>query len=169
MKKILCSLMLVAGLGTQAHAVGVAGLEISPEIGFAGGSLKAGSAKASAYGAFGRIWLGAAGFVVAPQVKYDSLKFSSGKFSNTQYGLSVGYNIGLVIAKLTPYLGVNYSSFNKGYKSTMAYNAGLKLKFDLLPISLGILYTWQNPEVDSGSNAPKVKMQSIQGLIALHF
>ena len=60
---------------------------------------------------FGRIWLGAFDFVVAPQVKYDfnSASNSNDDYRNLQYGVSVGYNIGLFVARLTPYVGLNDS------------------------------------------------------------
>ncbi len=170
MKKYLLSLLCVAGLSLNVQAASIAGFEISPEIGFAAGQTKIDSANLKDYSAFGRIWLGAFDFVVAPQVKWDfnSHSNSDNDFRNLQYGISAGYNIGLIIARLTPYIGVNHSSFNKIYKDTIAYNAGLKLKFDLIPISLGLLYTYQKPELDTPSGN-KEKMQTIQALIALHF
>ncbi|TLD96096.1 hypothetical protein LS71_007590 [Helicobacter jaachi] len=173
MKKYLLSLLCAATLGANAYAVGLMGFEVSPEIGLAAGQTKASTnandVTFTDYGAFGRIWLGALDFVVAPQVKYDFNRHSASDttFKNLQYGLSAGFNIGLIIARLTPYVGVNYSSFDKSFKDTTSYNAGLKLKFDLIPISLGLLYTYQNPEFKVVDE--KQKMQSIQALIGLHF
>lgn len=172
MKKYLLSLLFAAGFGANAFAVSIAGFEISPEFGFAAGKIKAETKEDSSiaidsYGAFGRVWLGAFDLVVAPQVKYDFNKGDGAKFRNLQYGVSAGYNIGLIIARLTPYVGVNHSSFSDIFKDTTSYNAGLKLKFDLLPISLGLLYTYQNPEFRGSTETQK--MHNIQALIGLHF
>ncbi|WP_104743038.1 hypothetical protein [Helicobacter cinaedi] len=172
MKKYLLSLLFAAGFGANAFAVSIAGFEISPEFGLAAGGGKAqskigGSDTGSSYGVFGRVWLGAFDLVVAPQVKYDFNSSGKDKFKNLQYGVSAGYNIGLIIARLTPYVGVNHSSFSDIFKDTTSYNAGLKLKFDLLPISLGLLYTYQNPEF-RGSTETQT-MHNIQALIGLHF
>lgn len=165
-------MLFAVGFGTNAFAVSIAGFEISPELGLAAGKIKAetkedSSITMNSYGAFGRVWLGAFDLVVAPQVKYDFDKGDGAKFRNLQYGISAGYNIGLIIARLTPYVGVNYSSFNDIFKDTTAYNAGLKLKFDLLPISFGLLYTYQNPEFEA--TKANQKMHNIQALIGLHF
>lgn len=170
MKKYLLMMLMSAVFGiSSVNAMSVAGLEVSPEIGFAGGitKLKDTGDDATNYGGFARVWLGAFNVVVAPQVKYDYNKWNSSNYSNTQYGLSVGYNIGLFVARLTPYIGVNYSSFNKYFKDTMAYNVGLKLKINFIPVSLGVLYTYQAPDYDATSQSQT--MHSIQGLVALHF
>lgn len=178
MKKYFLSLLCVAGLSLNVQAASIAGFEISPEFGLGAGQTKVAVENSNLhfkdYSVFGRVWLGAFDFVVAPQVKYDFNSYSGSetsntKFRNLQYGISVGYNIGIIIARLTPYIGVNHSSFNKIYKDTIAYNAGLKLKFDLIPISLGLLYTYQKPELDGVLVKQEQKMQSIQALIALHF
>lgn len=170
MKKFLLALLVSASFGLNAQAVSLLGLEVSPELGFAAGSANISKLNNNfnSYGAFGRIWLGAFNFVVAPQIKYDYNKRLGTNFSNTQYGVLAGYNIGLIIARLTPYVGVNHSSFNSlGLKDTISYNAGLKLKFDFIPISLGLLYTYQNPESTLYSN--KLAIHAVQGLVALHF
>lgn len=181
MKKYFLSLLCVAGFGLNVQAASIMGFEISPEFGLGAGQTKQTLSSVDTfkdYSVFGRIWLGAFDFVVAPQVKYDfnsasnsydfnSASNSNGDYRNLQYGVSVGYNIGLFVARLTPYVGVNYSSFNKIYEDTTAYNAGLKLKFDLIPISLGVLYTYQKPEIERTKQ--EVKMQSIQALIGVHF
>lgn len=170
MKKLLLSLVCAISLGGSAFGASIAGFEISPEIGAAAGQTKVGKDNVgySDYGVFGRVWLGAFDLVVAPQFKYDFNSHSGVKFRNLQYGVSAGYNIGLIVARLTPYVGINRSSFNTGFKDTTSYNAGLKLKFDLIPISLGLLYTYQNPEIDSAIGG-KQKMQTIQALVGLHF
>lgn len=172
MKKYLLVTLISAVFGlSSANAMNIAGLfEISPEFGLVGGvtKIKNPSDETRNYGGFARIWLGAFDFVVAPQIKYDyNDELSIGKYSNTQYGLSVGYNIGLIVARLTPYIGANYSSFNKYFKDTTAFNAGLKLKIDFIPISLGVLYTFQQPEFSNTSQSQT--MHSIQGLLAVHF
>lgn len=173
MKKYFLSLLCVAGFGLNVQAASIMGFEISPEFGLGAGqtkqTLSSDDTNFKDYSVFGRIWLGAFDFVVAPQVKYDfnSASNSNADYRNLQYGVSVGYNIGLFVARLTPYVGVNYSSFNKCYEDTTAYNAGLKLKFDLIPISLGVLYTYQKPELEGTKQ--EVKMQSIQALIGVHF
>lgn len=171
MKKYLLITLMSAIFGlSSANAMNIVGLEISPEIGLVGGvtKIKNPNDETRNYGGFARVWLGAFDFVVAPQIKYDyNDELSIGKYSNTQYGLSVGYNIGLIVARLTPYIGANYSSFNKYFKDTTAFNAGLKLKIDFIPISLGVLYTFQQPEFNNTSQSQK--MHSIQGLLAVHF
>ncbi len=173
MKKIVFGFLGSAVLSMQMFAASIMGFEFSPEIGLLAGQTKLsyGDAKQDItnYGAFGRIWLGAFDFVVAPQIKYDYNKKTSttDSFTNFQYGISAGYNIGLIVARLTPYVGVNYSSFNRLFKDTISYNAGLKLKIDFIPVSLGVLYTYQNPEFEIGN--VKAKMHTIQALIGLHF
>lgn len=173
MKKYVYALFAAAFLTTQGFAASIAGFEISPEIGLAAGQTRHSESgvkhNITNYGAFGRIWLGAFDFVVAPQVKFDYNKDSDlgDSFTNTQYGVSVGYNIGIIIARLTPYVGVNYSNFSKYFNNTTSYNAGLKLKIDFIPISLGVLYTYQNPEIENTSTT--YKMHTIQALLALHF
>lgn len=174
MKKALLGLLCSAFLGVNSFAASIAGVEISPEFGVVVGKTQysADSYKKDtmSYGGFGRIWFGLFDFVIAPQVKYDINKSSNifeKDFTNIQYGLSAGYNIGLVVARITPYVGVNYSNFNKYFKNTTSYNAGLKLKIDFIPISLGVLYTFQNPDYEIGNDS--LKMHTIQALIGLHF
>ena len=173
MKKLSLSLLFAAGFAMSTQAASIMGFEISPEFGLGAGQTKQTISSADTNfkdsSVFGRIWLGAFDFVVAPQIKYDFNSYSNSddNYRNLQYGVSAGYNIGLFVARLTPYVGVNYSSFNKFYKDTTAYNAGLKLKFDLIPISLGVLYTYQKPENEGTKQ--EVKMQSIQALLGVHF
>ena len=122
---------------TSAFSASFGVLEISPEIGISGGKISSTNYNPTNYGGYARIWLGTFGFVVAPQAKIDfySQKYGGSSVNNGQYGASIGTNFGLGV-RLTPYIGANYSSFNKVFKDTWALNAGLKLKFPVLPLAL---------------------------------
>lgn len=186
MKKYIISLACVMALGSSASAVSVAGFEVSPEVGIAYGSSSFKASNSSSditkgdfnktnFGGYARIWLGAFDFVVAPQAKFDYYKEDSGfignkdkALANTQYGASAGYNIGLVVANLTPYVGINHSKFNHTFEPTIAYNAGAKLKIDLIPISFGVHYTFQEPKLKAAEST-KTTMHNVQFTLGLHF
>ena len=114
------------------------------------------------YGAYGRVWLGAAGFMIAPQVKWDYLKsnFEIGSettpkytLQNLQYGGVIGYRIPFI--NLTPYVGVSYSQFIKGdiigaeLKDTYAINFGAMWKIPFVPLSIGFDGSYQKPKFKS--------------------
>lgn len=170
MRKFLLALLVSAGLGLNAQAASLLGFEVSPELGLAGGIANTSkfNKNLDSYGIFGRVWLGAFNFVVAPQIMLDYNQRQDISFSSTQYGVLAGYNIGLFVARITPYVGINHSTFSRlGLKDTLSYNAGLKFKFNFVPISLGVLYTYRNPE--STQLESKLSIHTIQGLVALHF
>lgn len=169
MKKLLLVLGLSASL---VSAVEFASFEISPEIGGSVGKVASSewdNYKPMNYGAYARVWLGALGWVVAPQVKWDHYGQTNGvdSYANTQIGASIGRNFGLVVMRLTPYIGVNRSSFTKGFDNTISYNAGIKLKPALIPLALSVQYTYQNPDI-IGTNT-SFAMHNVQLMLGLHF
>ena len=169
MKKLLLALGLSASLG---WAVEFAGVEISPEIGGSVGKVVSSewdNHKPMNYGAYARVWVGVFDWVVAPQVKWDHYE-KTGLFdsnSNTQFGASLGHNFGLVVLRLTPYIGVNRSTFNKTFVDTISYNAGIKLKPAIIPLALSVQYTYQNPDF-VGTNI-SFAMHNVQVMLGLHF
>ena len=169
MKKLLLALGLSAGL---LSAVEFAGFEVSPEIGGSVGKVVSSewdSYKPMNYGAYARVWLGAFGWVVAPQVKWDHYSEASsiGSYSNTQFGASLGHNFGLVVLRLTPYVGVNRSTFSQTFADTTSYNAGIKLKPMPLPLAVSLQYTYQNPDFVGTSTS--FAMHNVQLMLGLHF
>ena len=169
MKKLFLALGLSASL---ASAVEIASFEISPEIGVSAGkvvSSKWDNYTPMNYGAYARVWLGAFGWVVAPQVKWDSYEKGSGinPYTNTQIGASLGRNFSLVVLRLTPYVGINQSTFSKVFSDTTSYNVGIKLKPALIPLAVSLQYTYQNPDL-VGTNTSFV-MHNVQVLLGLHF
>ena len=178
MKKVLLTLVFSV---SSVFGINLGLVEVSPEFGvdFGKASIKNGlkqntvysSYGPSNYGFYGRVWVGAFGIVLAPQVKYDFYSKSSGHsgFSNAQYGLNLGTNFGLVVMRLTPYLGVSRSSFNKIYKDTFAYRVGLKVTPAVLPLAVSLQYTYQKPEVKGVSPKHSTTMSNIQLMIGLHF
>lgn len=169
MKKLLLALGLSAGL---LSAVEFASFEISPEFGGVAGkvvSSESDNYKPTNYGAYARVWLGAFSWVVAPQVKWDYYGETGGRssYSNTQVGASIGHNFGLVVMRLTPYIGANYSKFNKDFDNTIAYNAGIKLKPAIIPLAISLQYSYQNPDI-VGTNT-SFAMHNMQVLLGLHF
>ncbi len=165
MKKLILAVFLSV---TSAFSASLGVLEVSPEIGLSGGKISSDGYNPSNYGAYARIWLGTFGFVVAPQAKIDfySQKYGGNSLNNGQYGASIGTNFGLGV-RLTPYVGANYSSFNKVFNDTWALNAGLKVKFPVLPLALSFQYTYQNPEL-AGTSTTRT-MHNVQFLLGLHF
>lgn len=173
MKKTLLALVFGAfSTFSASSAIDLGILEISPEIGVAAGKAKVGDPanyNPTNYGGYARVWLGTLGIVVAPQAKFDYYSKQSGidSFNNTQYGASIGTNFGLVVLRLTPYIGANYSHFNKFFADTVAYNAGIKLKPAVLPLAVSLQYTYQNPDV-IGTNS-SATMHNVQLMLGLHF
>lgn len=120
------------------------------------------------YGAYGRVWLGAMGILVAPQVKWEylksDLKVDGDKtldftLQNMQYGGVLGYRIPLI--NLTPYVGVSYSQFIGGDivgikpKDTYAINFGAMWKIPFVPISLGFDGSYQKPKMKANDRGVK--------------
>ena len=173
MKKTLLALVFgVFSTFSASSAIDLGILEISPEVGVAAGKANfkgLGDYSPANYGGYARVWLGTLGIVVAPQVKFDyyTKQGSKDAFSNTQYGASIGTNFGLVVLRLTPYIGANYSSFSKTYADTIAYNAGIKLKPAVLPLAVSLQYTYQKPDLIG--NKSSVTMHNVQLMLGLHF
>lgn len=135
------------------------------------------------YGAYGRVWLGAAGFMIAPQVKWDYLKTNlesgnetSPKFTlqNLQYGGLIGYRIPFI--NLTPYIGLSYSQFIKGDvlglepKDTYAINFGAMWKIPFVPLSIGFDGSYQKPKIkDNKVGAKDIEILTLGATIGLIF
>ncbi|MGI0406506.1 hypothetical protein ACRE1U_04270 [Helicobacter himalayensis] len=173
MKKTLLALVFgVFSTFSASSAIDLGILEISPEIGVVAGKAKVKNPieyNPTNYGGYARVWVGTLGIVVAPQAKFDyySKQDNKAAFSNTQYGASIGTNFGLVVLRLTPYIGANYSRFNKFFADTVAYNAGIKLKPAVLPLAVSLQYTYQNPDI-IGTNS-SITMHNVQLMLGLHF
>lgn len=135
------------------------------------------------YGAYGRVWLGAAGFMIAPQVKWDYLK-SDFKVSgdkvrdftlqNLQYGGVLGYRIPFI--NLTPYVGLSYSQFIKGDvlgfepKNTYAINFGAMWKIPFVPLSIGFDGSYQKPKIkDNIKGVKDLEILTLGATIGLIF
>lgn len=135
------------------------------------------------YGAYGRVWLGAAGFMIAPQVKWDYLKSDlevskdytpSFKLQNLQYGGVIGYRIPFI--NLTPYVGLSYSQFIKGDivgfepKDTYAINFGAMWKIPFVPLSIGFDGSYQKPKIkDNKVGAKDIEILTLGATIGLIF
>lgn len=134
------------------------------------------------YGAYGRVWLGALGILVAPQVKWDYLKSDIDvdgrtrdfKLQNLQYGGVLGYRIPFI--NLTPYVGVSYSQFIKGdiggmkLEDTYAINFGAMWKIPFVPLSIGFDGSYQKPKFKSNQwNAKEIEMLNLGATIGLIF
>lgn len=135
------------------------------------------------YGAYGRLWLGVAGFMIAPQVKWDYLKSdlevgagktADFKLQNMQYGGVIGYRIPFI--NLTPYVGLSYSQFIKGDiagiepKDTYAVNFGAMWKIPFVPLSIGFDGSYQKPKMkDNKANAKELEILNLGATIGLIF
>lgn len=134
------------------------------------------------YGAYGRIWLGIAGFMIAPQVKWDYLKTTydvgnglnlDSKLQNMQYGAVLGYRI--PIANLTPYVGLSYSDFIRGniggdkLKSTYAVNFGLNWKIPFVPLTIGFDGSYQKPKFQNSTGLKDIEILTLGGTVGLIF
>ena len=87
--------------------------------------------------------------------------------STEQIGASLGHNFGLVVLRLTPYIGIHQSTFSKIFSDTTSYNVGIKLKPALIPLAVSLQYTYQNPDI-VGTNT-SFAMHNVQVLLGLHF
>lgn len=197
MKKIILALGLTA---SSIFAIDLGIVLISPEVGatlsYNKFNLAASSREENVYfendstfgaGAYARLWIGAAGFMIAPHVKYDYLgsSFSSktqgGKTAkqnihNIQYGGVLGYRIPFI--KLTPFVGASYSTFKGGFiqdsslKETYAINFGVRWEIPFVPfLVLGFEGSWQKPNVNTPSSTAtgRVEMLNLGGTIGLAF
>lgn len=163
MKKLILLFFLLHSL---CFGIKLGGFELTPEIGAGVQKVDVNGESRYDWSAFGRIWVGALNFVIAPQFKYTNMNDSVRSVKNSQFGLSVGYNLDLILLYATPYLGVNYSHFNKYYDDTFAYNAGLRVKPVILPFSVGVEYEYQKP---NGYFGEETKMKALRFSVGLSF
>ena len=147
-KSLACSALLAGMLTNGASALGVGSFKINPDIGVsAGANVHDGSALNNAFllGGYARLWLGGSP-TIAPMVKYNYVfdKNKANGFGNLQVGGLLGYRIWRFI----PYVGGSYSRFDKiGYEDTAAINYGINFDIPVLPLSVGLDVSSQNPKV----------------------
>lgn len=156
MKK-LAAFALLCSMISSSFAIGIGNFKINPE---AGASFGLEARKQALVGGYARIWLFGDGLTIAPMVKYNYM-FGEGDnkgWSNVQAGGLVGYRI----FRFTPYIGASYSGFsNAGYADTTALNYGIYFDIPIVPISVGIDASWQNPKIigiDSRSSQHQVAL-----------
>lgn len=128
------------------------------------------------YGAYGRIWLKPGSFRIAPFVKWESIdgvslsgaldNIISGndikRNNNLQYGVLAGFEVFYI----TPYVGIAYSQFtDPALSNTWALNYGVKVKIPILPLTIGIDGSWQQPK----SAGIEVNMNRIGATLGLQF
>lgn len=169
-------MVLVGALFASSFALEFGGLEVSPEIGAIMGRLNGGVQDYSA-GGYARVWVGIEKVVIAPQVRYgvlfnrnDTYEHGLSEFKrlkNIQYGAALGTNLELGLMRITPYIAANFSQFDKAYKDTFSYSGGFKVVPKVLPMSIGVQYEQQKPEVKG--TGVKQKINSAQLFIGLHF
>lgn len=172
MKKIF----LAGTLFASAFALELGGLEVSPEIGAIMGRLDGGLQDYGA-GGYARVWIGAGGILIAPQVRYAVLFNRNDTYAqsvsdvkrlkNLQYGVALGTNLEVGILRITPYIAANYSHFDKVYKEDFSYSVGFKIKPTTIPLSVGAQFEQQKPEIKNTST--KQKINTAQFFIGLHF
>lgn len=163
MKKLILLVPLLCSLG---FGIKLGGFELSPEVGAGVQKVTASGDTRYDWSAYGRVWVGVANFVVAPQFKYTSMDDGEQNVKNTQVGVSVGYSLDLVVLYATPYVGLSYSNFNKYYDDTLAYNAGVRVKPAILPFSVGVEYEYQKP---NGYWGRATKMEALRFSVGLSF
>lgn len=197
MKKIILALGLTA---SSIFAIDLGIVLISPEVGATLSYNKLnGTAKddgensyfkndsAFGAGAYARLWVGIAGFMIAPHVKYDYLgstfssdsqgvKTAKQNIHNIQYGGVLGYRIPFI--KLTPFVGASYSTFKGGFiqdsslKETYAINFGVRWEIPFVPfLVLGFEGSWQKPNVNISfpTTTGHVEMLNLGGTIGFAF
>lgn len=147
-KYLACSTLLAGMLTNSASALGIGSFKINPDIGVsAGANVHDGSALNNAFllGGYARLWLGGS-LTIAPMVKYNYVfdKNKANGFGNLQVGGLLGYRVWRFI----PYIGGSYSRFDKiGYEDTAAINYGINFDIPVLPLSVGLDVSSQNPKV----------------------
>lgn len=187
MKKIILALGLTM---SSIFAIDLGILLISPEAGatLSYSQLKSEGESSVTFkndtsfspGAYARLWLGVAGFMIAPQVKYDYLgstfsaenqasKTGTYHIHNIQYGGVLGYRIPFI--KLTPFVGASLSTF-KGIalEDTYAINFGVRWEIPFIPfLVLGFEGSWQKPETKLMGIGKKIEMLNLGGTIGFAF
>lgn len=153
-KKLACSAVLASILATSASAIGIGSFKINPDFGVSlGGNSHKHNVLDNAFlaGGYARLWMGGKGLTIAPMVKYNYIfgKNGANGFGNLQAGGLIGYSI----LRLTPYVGGSYSRFDKiGYEDTAAINYGIYFDIPVVPLSVGLDVSSQNPKI-VGSNS----------------
>ncbi|MDE7254945.1 MAG: hypothetical protein K2N54_02060 [Helicobacter sp.] len=169
-------LVLAGTLFASAFALELGGLEVSPEFGAIVGRLDGGVQDYGA-GGYARVWVGAGGILIAPQVRYavlfnrnDTYEQSVSdvkRLKNLQYGVALGTNLDAGILRITPYVAANYSHFDKVYKEDFSYSVGFKVKPTTIPLSIGAQFEQQKPEIKNPRT--KQKINTAQVFIGVHF
>ncbi|SQB98332.1 outer membrane protein [Helicobacter fennelliae] len=163
MKKLL-AIFMACGLASSAFAIGVGKFKINPEIGASFGT--ATNTDTFLVGGFGRVWLGGSGVTIAPQFKYNYIMGQNDLkgFSNIQVGGLLGYKLW----RFTPYIGGSWSNFgNIALNNTAALNYGVTFDIPILPLSIGLDASWQNPKI-AGTDIRQSQHQ-IALTLALYF
>lgn len=144
MKKIiLVSLLCISSV----FGIKIASFELTPEVGAGVQRVNVNGNANNYWSAYGRVWVGALDLVVVPQVRYTQMNNAfTGDFSNTQYGISLGYTFDAVVLRATPFVGASFSQFSEYYEDTFSYNAGLRVQPSILPVALSLEYDYQNPK-----------------------
>ncbi len=163
MKKLVVSVFAFCSL---SFGISVGGFELSPEVGAGVQKVSTNGSSRYDWSAHARLWVGVSNFIVAPQFKYTSINDGLQSLKNTQVGVSAGYKLDLVVLSATPYVGLNYSNFDKYYDDTLAFNAGVRVNPAILPFSLGVEYEFQNPNDFYGR---RQKMESVRFSVGLSF
>ena len=163
MKKTILSAFAACSLG---WGITLGGFELSPEVGAGVQKVKTNGESHYDWSAFARLWVGVSNFVVAPQFKYMSIDNGKLDAKNTPVGVSAGYRLDLVVLSATPYVGANYSHFDKFYDDTLACNAGVRVSPAILPVSVGVEYEFQKPNDFFGR---RQKMESVRFSLGVSF
>ncbi|TQR32347.1 hypothetical protein DMB92_04415 [Campylobacter sp. MIT 99-7217] len=142
MRRIIVCFLLLCSF---AFGVRIGGFELSPEFGFGAQNTKSNGESHSDLSAYGRVWVGVNDFVFAPQVRYNQVSVYQDKLTNWQYGALFGYNFDLFVLYATPFVGLNYSTYDKFYDNKLAYSAGLRVSPNFIPVSASIEYEYLRP------------------------
>ena len=147
-KSVACSALLAGMFASNVGAINIGGLKINPDIGVSMGvNSHNGSALNNAFllGGYARVWIGG-DFTFAPIIKYNYVfgKNNANGFGNLQVGGLLGYRVW----KFIPYIGGSYSHFDKiGYEDTAAINYGINFDVPVIPLSVGLDISSQNPKI----------------------
>lgn len=163
MKKFL-AILFTCGLLTSASAIGIGNFKINPEIGASFGT----STGKDNYtlGGYARVWLFGSGFTIAPFYKYNYV-FNSNEFTKGYSNQQAGGLIGYKFLGILPYIGGSYSAFStSAYENTGALNYGILWDLPIVPISIGIDASWQQPKITgTGSRHSQNQVAITLGLI----